>query len=334
VTEASPSGCDRAAKPTHHDPEPPGLRRARLVDRANGERLLHDVLFRFGWRHRKHCAGRAEHPGASSPIRCPKRGSGSARIGRAAGFRSMAVQELLDRVVGFHLDGRGPECDLASPQTASRSAVCGRRYRLHDNDTNSPAISVRGRARPWRRRRGSEGNRPSTWPPAMSSGVLGADGAGKSTTWHAATTFRKADVRAPGASLRTRRRDRRASQPAPTRGVFQDTVVDGPRRVRRNFDIHAPALACQRRRREPAPRELADSFGPGRPLDRPSRPYSCGQRRARDARRSVSEPRVLFLDDPPSDSIRASVRTHRRLACLLSLYRRDRAATHALLDEA
>jgi ABC-2 type transport system ATP-binding protein len=81
--------------------------------------------------------------------------------------------------------------------------------------------------------------------------------------------------------------------------VFQEPVVDRPLTGRRNLGVHArlwgldPAAAAERID------EVVDAFGLGELIDRPVDTYSGGQRRRLEiARALVSDPQVLFLDEP------------------------------------
>jgi ABC-2 type transport system ATP-binding protein len=94
-----------------------------------------------------------------------------------------------------------------------------------------------------------------------------------------------------------------ATQPIEARRVsavvFQEPVVDRPLTGRRNLAVHArlwgldPAAAAGRIA------EVVDAFGLGELIDRPVDTYSGGQRRRLEiARALVSDPQVLFLDEP------------------------------------
>jgi ABC-2 type transport system ATP-binding protein len=129
-------------------------------------------------------------------------------------------------------------------------------------------------------------------------GLLGPNGAGKSTTIGMLTTTivpTSGSARVAGFDV--------ASEPLAARSVssvvFQDPVVDRTLTGSRNLDIHArlwrtdPAAAGSRIA------ELADTLGLAELLDRPVASYSGGERRRLEiARALVSQPQVLFLDEP------------------------------------
>jgi ABC-2 type transport system ATP-binding protein len=125
-------------------------------------------------------------------------------------------------------------------------------------------------------------------------GLLGPNGAGKSTTIGMLTT-----TIVPTAGTASLAGYDVASEPLAARAVssvvFQEPVVDRPLSGRRNLELHGRLWGT------PSPRvdANAEAFGIGALLDRPVATYSGGQRRRLEiARALVSEPRVLFLDEP------------------------------------
>ena len=129
-------------------------------------------------------------------------------------------------------------------------------------------------------------------------GLLGPNGAGKSTTIGMLTTT----IKPTGGSARLAGFDV-ARDPVAARSVssvvFQEPVVDKALTGRRNLELHArlwgtPASAAARQITE-----LAASFGLSEVLGRTVDSFSGGQRRRLEiARALVSEPQVLFLDEP------------------------------------
>jgi ABC-2 type transport system ATP-binding protein len=129
-------------------------------------------------------------------------------------------------------------------------------------------------------------------------GLLGPNGAGKSTTIGMLT----GTVKPTGGSARLAGFDV-AAEPLAARRVssvvFQESVLDRSLSGRRNLALHArlwgvPADAAARRIAE-----LAEQLGIEELLDRPTDSYSGGQRRRLEIGRAlVSEPQVLFLDEP------------------------------------
>jgi ABC-2 type transport system ATP-binding protein len=135
-------------------------------------------------------------------------------------------------------------------------------------------------------------------PPGEVFGLLGPNGAGKSTTvGMLTTTIVPTTGRAHVAGFDV------GSDPIAARWasavVFQEAVVDRTLSGRRNLSMHArlwgldPPIARQRIA------AVVDAFGLGDAIDRPVMTYSGGQRRRLEiARALVSEPKVLFLDEP------------------------------------
>jgi ABC-2 type transport system ATP-binding protein len=168
---------------------------------------------------------------------------------------------------------------------------------MNDN-TNAPAISVRGLTKTWAG--GVEAVKGIDFDVATGEvfGLLGPNGAGKSTTVGMLTTT----VLPTAGSARLHGRDVAVdaiAARAESAVVFQDPVVDRALTGRRNFEIHARLWGVSADRARRRIDELAQNFDLADLLDRPVATYSGGQRRRLEiARALVSEPRVLFLDEP------------------------------------
>ena len=166
-------------------------------------------------------------------------------------------------------------------------------------------------------------------------GLLGPNGAGKSTTIGMLTTT----IKPTGGSARLAGFDV-ARDPVAARSVssvvFQEPVVDKALTGRRNLELHArlwgiPASAAARRINE-----LAASFGLSEVIGRTVDSFSGGQRRRLEiARALVSEPQVLFLDEP---TVGLDTRIRNELLDLISGLRGRTGMTTVLtthyLDEA
>jgi len=125
-------------------------------------------------------------------------------------------------------------------------------------------------------------------------GLLGPNGAGKSTTVGMLTTT----VRPTAGTARIMGHDV-ADDPIAARAVsavvFQEAAVDRSLTGRRNLEIHARLWGADSSGID----ELLDAFGLADLARRQVESYSGGQRRRLEiARALVSEPRVLFLDEP------------------------------------
>ncbi|MBV8300861.1 MAG: ATP-binding cassette domain-containing protein [Candidatus Dormibacteraeota bacterium] len=126
-------------------------------------------------------------------------------------------------------------------------------------------------------------------------GLLGPNGAGKSTTIGILTTT----VRPTGGAARVAGHDV-VREPLAARAassvVFQDQVLDLTLTGRRNVEIHSRLWNVGGAARID---ELSATLGISDIIDRPVAIYSGGQRRRLEiARALVSDPQVLFLDEP------------------------------------
>jgi len=129
-------------------------------------------------------------------------------------------------------------------------------------------------------------------------GLLGPNGAGKSTTIGMLTTT----IKPTGGSARLAGFDV-VRHPIAARAVssvvFQESVLDKALTGRRNLDLHARLWGIPPSAAASKITELAGVFGLSEVIGRPVDSYSGGQRRRLEiARALVSEPRVLFLDEP------------------------------------
>src|ERR687887_58741 len=129
-------------------------------------------------------------------------------------------------------------------------------------------------------------------------GLLGPNGAGKSTTVGMLTTTIEptaGNARLAGFDV--------AAEPLAARRVssvvFQDAVVDRSLTGRRNLEIHGHLWGVEPVEAAARIDELAATLGLGKLIDRPVGSYSGGERRRLElARALVSQPGVLFLDEP------------------------------------
>jgi ABC-2 type transport system ATP-binding protein len=129
-------------------------------------------------------------------------------------------------------------------------------------------------------------------------GLLGPNGAGKSTTIGMLTTTVKptrGTARLAGHDVTT--------DPIAARSVssvvFQDSVVDRGLSGASNLQLHAKLWGVPTAITADRITALSEAFGLADVLSRPVETYSGGQRRRLEiARALVSEPQVLFLDEP------------------------------------
>jgi ABC-2 type transport system ATP-binding protein len=129
-------------------------------------------------------------------------------------------------------------------------------------------------------------------------GLLGPNGAGKTTTIGMLNTT----VRATSGRALLGGRDV-AKYPVGTRAissvVFQDAVVDQPLSGRQNLELHLRLWGADNAQGRARLSELGDVVGLTEYLDRPVATYSGGQRRRMEIVRALlSDPQVVFLDEP------------------------------------
>src|SRR5262245_45458214 len=129
-------------------------------------------------------------------------------------------------------------------------------------------------------------------------GLLGPNGAGKSTTIGMLTTTILPTAGTARLAGHDVVRDPLAARQVSS-VVFQEAVVDRGLRGRQHLTMHARLWNVARPGAGRHSDDLIESFGLGEVIDRPVGSYSGGQRRRLEiARALVSEPVVLFLDEP------------------------------------
>jgi len=166
-------------------------------------------------------------------------------------------------------------------------------------------------------------------------GLLGPNGAGKSTTIGMLTT---SIVPTRGRALLAGFDVARMPLVARFLSgvVFQDAVVDRALSGRRNVETHARLWGVERPALESRLETLANAFGLEDILERPVSTYSGGQRRRLEiARALITEPKILFLDEP---TVGLDPRVRLEMLDLISGLRRRTDASVVLtthyLDEA
>jgi ABC-2 type transport system ATP-binding protein len=129
-------------------------------------------------------------------------------------------------------------------------------------------------------------------------GLLGPNGAGKSTTVGMFATT----IRPTSGTARLAGHDVVADPIAARQAsavVFQDPVVDRPLTGRHNLTVHARLWGLDGPTARARLARVVDTFALGDIADRPVGGYSGGERRRLEiARALISEPQVLFLDEP------------------------------------
>jgi ABC-2 type transport system ATP-binding protein len=162
----------------------------------------------------------------------------------------------------------------------------------------TPSIRVRGLTKTWPGGTAAVRGISFDVEPGEVFGLLGPNGAGKSTTIGMLTTTIE-----PSDGSATLHGHDVVADPIAARAVsavvFQDAVVDKALTGRRNLQTHARLWNVPRPLAAQRINGVMAGFGLAEFIDRPVGTYSGGQRRRLEiARALVSEPRVLFLDEP------------------------------------
>jgi ABC-2 type transport system ATP-binding protein len=168
----------------------------------------------------------------------------------------------------------------------------------HSNGRLVPAVEVRQLGKTYRG--GVEAVKAIDFDVAAGEvfGLLGPNGAGKSTTIGMLTT-----TIAPTSGTAALVGHDVVKRPLQARSVssvvFQEAVVDRGLTGRANLELHARLWGVDAGVGASRIDELAGALGVAEILDRTVDSYSGGQRRRLEiARALVSQPRVLFLDEP------------------------------------
>jgi ABC-2 type transport system ATP-binding protein len=165
-------------------------------------------------------------------------------------------------------------------------------------DAGPPAIEVRGLRKVYPGGVEAVAGIDFTVAPGEVFGLLGPNGAGKSTTiGMLTTTIAPTEGAARLAGFDVARSPLDARRAASV--VFQEAVVDRALTGRRHLALHARLWGVDAATAAARAGSLAGVLGLAGIIDRPVGSYSGGQRRRLEiARALVSEPRVLFLDEP------------------------------------
>jgi ABC-2 type transport system ATP-binding protein len=170
--------------------------------------------------------------------------------------------------------------------------------RVQNDPTDAPAIEVRALRKIYRGGVQAVKGIDFEVAPGEVFGLLGPNGAGKSTTIGMLTTTivpTSGSARLAGHDVVSAPRQARSVSSV----VFQEAVVDSGLSGRANLELHARLWGVPGARAASRIDELVDAFGVAELIDRPVASFSGGQRRRLEiARALVSEPQVLFLDEP------------------------------------
>ena len=200
--------------------------------------------------------------------------------------------------------------------------------------TSEPAISVRGLTKIYPGGVEAVSDVAFEVAPGEVFGLLGPNGAGKSTTVGMLTTTvapTSGVARVGGYDVATHPRDARSVSAV----VFQEPTVDRSLTGRRNLQVHARLWGLARDAAASRITEVSAAFGLTDLVDRPVSTLSGGERRRLEiARALLSEPQILFLDEPTvglDPRIRFELLDHiaglraRRMTILLTTHYLDEA---------
>src|SRR5947209_3298367 len=202
--------------------------------------------------------------------------------------RLLTVISYLRRTRGRRCDGHTSRLRDVEKTTTKKEAA----------EMSTPTIEVRGLSKTYPGGVEAVQSIDCDVEPGEVFGLLGPNGAGKSTTIGMLTTT----VRPTGGRARLAGHDV-ATEPLAARAqssvVFQEQVLDRSLSARRNLEIHARLWGVERAETGERIEEIASTLGFDELLERPVATLSGGQRRRLEiARALVSQPRVLFLDEP------------------------------------